>query len=90
MITKEGHNRAVDLYGLGALLHEMIYGYPPHYSQNEARIFFDIVNKPLEFPNHIRISLELKDLLSKDLISQTTVEKSLFALRILEGYVGSD
>ncbi len=32
MILKVGHNRSVDYYGMGALLYEMIYGFPPFYS----------------------------------------------------------
>ncbi len=31
MIKKNGHNYSVDFYGIGALLYEMIYGFPPYY-----------------------------------------------------------
>jgi serine/threonine protein kinase len=31
MILKGGHDRCVDFYGMGALLYEMIYGFPPFY-----------------------------------------------------------
>ena len=31
MILKGGHDRSVDFYGMGALLYEMIFGYPPFY-----------------------------------------------------------
>jgi serine/threonine protein kinase len=40
----------VDFYSLGAILHEMIYGYPPFYTTNTNQMFKEIVNKSLSFP----------------------------------------
>lgn len=51
MIQKEGHDYSVDFYGLGALLHEMIFGFPPYYHQNTNKMFYDILHKGLNFPN---------------------------------------
>ena len=31
MILTGGHDRCVDFYGMGALLYEMIFGFPPFY-----------------------------------------------------------
>jgi protein kinase A len=43
MIKKEGHDFSVDYYGLGALLYEMVFGYPPYYQQNTNKMFQDIM-----------------------------------------------
>lgn len=45
MINKKGHNYSVDYYSLGALLYEMIFGYPPFYSQDVNKMFNDIITK---------------------------------------------
>jgi len=39
MIKKGGHNKNVDFYGMGALLYEMVFGYPPFYSTNSTKMF---------------------------------------------------
>ena len=65
MIKKQGHDQKVDYYGMGALLYEMVYGYPPFYTQNTNKMFKDILNKKVIFADDIPISPELKSLLSK-------------------------
>jgi len=57
----------VDIYGMGALLYEMIYGFPPFYSSNTDKMFEDIMNKQLTFPSDVKISSELKVLLGFNL-----------------------
>lgn len=64
MIKKQGHDYPVDFYGLGALLYEMVFGFPPYYNQNTNKMFSDIMNKTLQFPQQIKISPELKSFLS--------------------------
>ena len=64
MILKGGHDRGVDFYGMGALLYEMVFGFPPFYQQNTDKMFQDIMQKKLSFPSQIKISIELKQLLS--------------------------
>lgn len=44
IVQREGHNYSLDFYSLGALLHEMILGTPPFYSQNYEEMAFNILN----------------------------------------------
>ena len=65
MLTKSGHNQTLDIWCLGTLLYELIVGIPPFYSKDQRRMFHDIVNKELTFPQHLPLQKNTKDLISK-------------------------
>ena len=39
MLKKTGHNKCVDWYLLGVLLHEMLIGNPPYFNQNRFNLY---------------------------------------------------
>lgn len=68
MLLKVGHTYTVDYYCLGALLYELVTGLPPYYSHNTDEIYESILSEDLTFPNHVKITNELRDLLNSLLI----------------------
>ncbi|TNN02572.1 hypothetical protein fugu_010059 [Takifugu bimaculatus] len=44
------YSPAVDWWGLGVVLYEMLYGLPPFYSQSKAEMFENILHAPLRLP----------------------------------------
>ncbi|CAD8201647.1 unnamed protein product [Paramecium octaurelia] len=68
MLKREGHNFMVDIYCLGALLYEFIFGSPPFYCRNIDQIYNSILNDKVQFPPLKNINPDLKDLISNLLI----------------------
>jgi len=52
ILTRQGHGRTVDLYGLGVLLYEIMEGSPPYYSRDRDTLFRNIVQASLSTAFH--------------------------------------
>jgi len=74
VVTRIGHSYGVDFYALGALLHELICGLPPFYSENPDEMMDNIITKQLIIPNDI--SESLRDLIHK--LVNRNMEKFIF------------
>ena len=68
ILDRKGHGRAVDWWGLGALLYEMLTSLPPFYSKDRERLFEKIRKCELTYPGGVSSSARalLQGLLIKD------------------------
>ncbi|KAJ9169633.1 hypothetical protein P3X46_017799 [Hevea brasiliensis] len=67
VLLKKGYGMECDWWSLGAIMYEMLVGYPPFYSDDPMSTCRKIVNwkTHLKFPEEARLSPEAKDLISK-------------------------
>lgn len=67
VLLKKGYGMECDWWSLGAIMYEMLVGYPPFYSEEPMSTCRKIVNWRihLKFPAEAKLSPEAKDLISK-------------------------
>ncbi|KAJ1650619.1 hypothetical protein IWQ61_008626 [Dispira simplex] len=53
VILRQPYDTAVDWYCLGAILYEMLVGWPPYYCPNKKSMLFAIVHGELHFPDFL-------------------------------------
>ncbi|KAK6940647.1 Protein kinase domain [Dillenia turbinata] len=67
VLLKKGYGMECDWWSLGAIMYEMLVGYPPFYSDDPMSTCRKIVNwkTHLKFPEEANLSPDAKDLVSK-------------------------
>jgi len=66
IVDEKEYDEAVDVWCLGILMYEMLYGFPPFHSKKKEETFERIRNQQLVFHDEIKIiSDDAKDLLTK-------------------------
>ncbi|KAA3485394.1 serine/threonine-protein kinase tricorner-like [Gossypium australe] len=67
VLLKKGYGMECDWWSLGAIMYEMLVGYPPFYSDEPMSTCRKIVHwrTHLKFPEEAKLSPEAKDLISK-------------------------
>ncbi|KAH7681926.1 Non-specific serine/threonine protein kinase protein [Dioscorea alata] len=67
VLVKKGYGMECDWWSLGAIMYEMLVGYPPFYSDDPVTTCRKIVHwrKHLKFPEEARLTLEANDLICR-------------------------
>lgn len=62
------HDRMVDVYGLGVMLHCMVVGMPPYYSHRREELINNIRSAPLLLPDTLDVDVQaiIRDLLQRE------------------------
>jgi protein kinase X len=71
IVEDKGHSYPVDWWALGALIYEMIDGFPPFYHEHEMKVYKRIISNDYKEMNN-SFSPELKDLIKKFLVKDPT------------------
>lgn len=94
VLLKKGYGMECDWWSLGAIMYEMLVGYPPFYSDDPMSTCRKIVNwrTHLKFPEEASLSSEAKDLISKLLcnVSQRLGSKGADEIKVHPWFEGTE
>ncbi|CAD8050468.1 unnamed protein product [Paramecium sonneborni] len=60
-LRQQGHTEQGDVWAVGVVFYEMLFGRTPFNGQSEAALISNIMNQPLHLPSHPQISSAAKD-----------------------------
>jgi serine/threonine protein kinase len=66
-MTRNIYSTKTDIWSLGVLFYELLYGSPPWKSTTEQDLLKEILNIEVTYPPNQRISEESKDVINKAL-----------------------
>ncbi|XP_055813160.1 uncharacterized protein LOC129882750 [Solanum dulcamara] len=94
VLLKKGYGMECDWWSLGAIMYEMLVGYPPFYSDDPMSTCRKIVNwkSHLKFPEEAKLSSEAEDLISKLLchVTQRLGSKGADEIKVHPWFRGID
>lgn len=75
--NKEGHSYGVDVWSLGVIIYTLVIGKPPFETENVKETYKRIKSCSFKFPDHVKASDEVKDLITKILVKDPNARLSL-------------
>ncbi|KAI0511176.1 hypothetical protein KFK09_011801 [Dendrobium nobile] len=80
MVESVEHDASVDIWSLGVLCYEFLYGVPPFEAKEHSDTYRRIVEVDLKFPSNPIVSSASKDLISKMLVKDSSQRLPLHKL----------
>lgn len=74
---KTGHSYEVDIWSLGVVIYTLLVGKPPFETSNVKKTYSRIKTNSYNFPDHIEVSEDAKDLIKKILVKDPKKRPSL-------------